>query len=200
MMDLDAALELALNWVLEAEGGWANDPDDRGGPTKFGITLGVFKGLGRDWDLDHDGDVDVDDLVKLNAEQAKRIYRKLYWPWGMYGAVMPELVQALDRRILIKHFDTGVNCGRKAADLLLQRAANLVLGPLLREDARIGVRTLSAVNRCHVDDFLKAFVTVQLLRYERIIQNDATQEKWRSNWTKRARRLPKLPPSKKAPK
>ncbi len=192
-MKLDVVLEAALEWTLKHEGGFANDPLDRGGATNWGITLGVLKGLGRAADFDGDGDVDAQDVVLLTREEAKEIYRKKYWPWSTYGSVMPELVERLDPRVLMKHFDIGVNMGRRAADLLLQRAVNLVRGQLLVEDAVVGVRTLSAAGGCNANDLLRGLVEVQLDRYDAIVEARPDQAKWLPIWRKRARAIPEAP-------
>ena len=61
-------IETYLNELIEREGGYVNDPADRGGATKYGITEAVarahgYKGHMRD----------------LPKDLAKTIYRKTYW-------------------------------------------------------------------------------------------------------------------------
>ena len=43
--------------IVAREGGYVNDPDDPGGATNFGVTLGTMQRLGLD--LDGDGDLDL---------------------------------------------------------------------------------------------------------------------------------------------
>ena len=51
------SVEEIANEIVAREGGYVNDPDDPGGPTKHGVTLGTLRRLGLD--LDGDGDVDA---------------------------------------------------------------------------------------------------------------------------------------------
>jgi len=54
------------------EGGWANDPDDKGGCTMSGITIATFKKyFGKD--------KTCDDLKKLTEDQWDEIFRKGYY-------------------------------------------------------------------------------------------------------------------------
>jgi len=50
--------------VLKREGGYVDDPTDRGGETKYGISKRSYPQL---------------DIKNLTLEQALEIYRKDYW-------------------------------------------------------------------------------------------------------------------------
>ena len=50
-------------FILKWEGGFVNDPDDLGGATNMGVTIGTWKSCG--YDKDGDGDIDVDDYTYL---------------------------------------------------------------------------------------------------------------------------------------
>ena len=63
--------------IFKAEGGFANDPDDPGGATKYGVTLKTLKRLGHD--LNQDGRVDIADLKQLSSTQAVQIFVQDYF-------------------------------------------------------------------------------------------------------------------------
>ena len=58
--------------IVAREGGFVNDPDDPGGPTKHGVTLGTLRRLGLD--LTGDGRIDIADVQRLTRADAQRIF------------------------------------------------------------------------------------------------------------------------------
>ena len=55
--------------VLEAEGGFVNDPDDKGGATNFGVTQQSYSNfLG--------SPASVDDVRNMTRDEAKECYKK----------------------------------------------------------------------------------------------------------------------------
>lgn len=190
-------LDIGIDYVLEEEGGWSNVKGDKGGPTNFGITIGVFKGLGRDAaalgfcpDIDGDGDIDQEDLANITKDQAREIYRLKYDQMDDLGDC--------DMRIKIKHFDIGVNCGLSAANKILQRAVNRCFGNFLEVDGIIGQRTRAGISGCRQEFLLQALCDEQLAHYEAIVRHDPEQIKFLGTeskpkgWRKRAARKPEL--------
>ena len=63
-----------FNAILEKEGGYVNHPDDKGGPTNWGITQVTARAHG------YDGD-----MQKLTRQQALDILNADYWArHGLY--------------------------------------------------------------------------------------------------------------------
>lgn len=124
--------------LLKHEGGFVNHPDDRGGPTNKGIILANWQRWGRD--IDHDGDIDVDDLKFITDRDAYDIYKKHFWDkiQGDKIASQP-LAEIL--------FDMYVNAPY-VAGRMLQQLIN-VLNPnkvKLKIDGAIGNATVAAMN------------------------------------------------------
>ena len=88
MKDFDKAVE----FVLEHEGDYSNDPQDPGGETNFGISKRSYPEL---------------DISKLTLKQAKEIYYKNYW----LECGCDDLPYPFD----IVVFDTAVNMGKRRA-------------------------------------------------------------------------------------
>ena len=120
--------------ILEHEGGFVNHPNDPGGKTNYGISLLFLKGLVLDeGDIDHDGDIDGDDIKALTIEDSRKLYQKFFWdPLHLDGIVNEELKLHI--------FDHGVNAGTRTAVKLLQR----ILG--VTDDGSLGNATTSATN------------------------------------------------------
>ena len=63
--------------IVAREGGYVNDPDDPGGATNYGVTIGTMKSLGLD--LNKDGRVDANDVKMLTRGQAQQIFVEHYF-------------------------------------------------------------------------------------------------------------------------
>lgn len=172
-------IEEYLNELIKREGGYVNNPADRGGATKYGITEAVarasgFKGHMRD----------------LPLSVAKDIYRKQYWTSPRF-----DQVNAISAAVAEELLDTGVNCGTGFAKPLLQRALNLLNNqgkggwPDLVTDGVYGPATLNDLKTFIAKrgkDGEKVLVRVlnimQGQRYIEICERNPTQEQFFYGW------------------
>lgn len=106
-------IEQIINGVLDRESGiYTNDPNDPGGPTKWGITqaaLSEWKG----------SPASVMDVGNLTRDEAFHILQYRYYVDPGFSKVA-----ALSERIAEELTDTGVNCGQSVAATMLQRCLN----------------------------------------------------------------------------
>ncbi|PID36615.1 MAG: peptidoglycan-binding protein [Rhodobacterales bacterium] len=121
--------------IIAREGGYVNDPDDPGGPTKYGVTLHTMRRLGLD--LDGDGRVTAGDVRRLSRGQAREIFLQHYFEKPRIST-LPEALQA-------SVFDMFVNAGANAVRLL-QRLL-IRMGYPLVVDGVIGPKTAAAAAR-----------------------------------------------------
>jgi lysozyme family protein len=131
VMDVDNLVDA----LIDREGGFVNNPADKGGPTCFGITQEVARAQG------YGGPMQL-----LPRSEAANIYLRLYW-------LRPRLdeVARRSRDLAAELFDTGVNMGPAVAVTFLQRALTaLNRGGKdyadLTPDGRIGPTTLAALD------------------------------------------------------
>ena len=118
--------------IVAREGGFVNDPDDPGGATNHGITIGTMRRLGVD--VDHDGDVDIEDVHKLDRETAVGIVLRHYYEAPGISR-LPECIRA-------SVFDMYVNAGRNAVKILQQLLCDM--GQVIAVDGAIGPMTAAA--------------------------------------------------------
>lgn len=111
--------EEAFQRVVGHEGGYVNDPADRGGETKFGISKRAYPAL---------------NIAALTLADARAIYRRDYWDLCRCDLMPEPLAFAV--------FDLAVNAGRHAATKDLQLALGLI------PDGVLGPDTLAALHAC----------------------------------------------------
>jgi lysozyme family protein len=126
------SVEAIAKAIVDREGGFVNDPDDPGGATKFGVTIGTMRRLGID--LTGDGQVSVADVRRLTREKAVEIYVEHYFRRPRIDQ-LPEPVQP-------SVFDMYVNAGGNAVKIL-QRLL-IEMGHDLEADGAIGPQTIRA--------------------------------------------------------
>ena len=145
--------------VLEHEGGYVNDPHDRGGETNFGITKKFYP------------DVDIKNLTK---EQAQHIYHTDYWRRGKCDEIPSKL-----RHI---YFDMLVNFGKRGAVKVLRRAANAKNKDKIDVDGGLGPATLKAIQNLELER-VRAY---RVLRFANLVIKKPEQERFWFGWFRRA--------------
>ena len=166
----------SLNKLLKHEGGYLDDPDDRGGATKFGIThktLAAWRGE----------TVDAEDVKNMTVTEASAIYKARYWDeMTLNGIVSQELAGAV--------MDFGVNAGPKTSIKAMQRAANWVQKNRKRGelvvDGDIGPITRRFVNTTDDRALLVKFFQERIRYYAAIAKHRPANRKFLYAWTRRA--------------
>lgn len=72
-----ARIEVLAPFILSWEGGFVNDPRDRGGATNKGVTISTWQRQG--YDKNGDGLLDVSDLRLITDADAIKIMRLNFW-------------------------------------------------------------------------------------------------------------------------
>lgn len=148
--------------VLKSEGSsYVNDPDDRGGPTRYGITIATL----RQWRRQ---DVTEADVRSLTMDEAKDIYFSLYWN----RVRADQLPHGLDYCV----FDFAVNSGVRTASRALQRAVGGV-----KVDGIIGQQTLAAVASADIPAVIGHICDERLA----LLRSLPTFSKYGTGWTRR---------------
>jgi lysozyme family protein len=128
----DLATEIGVR-----EGGFVNDPDDPGGATNHGVTLGTLRRLGID--LTGEGRIDLADVRRVAAAQAVDIYVDHYFTRPGLAA-LPEVLQA-------SVFDMYVNAGGNAVKVLQRLLGEM--GYPCDADGQVGPQTIRAAQMAY---------------------------------------------------
>ena len=177
-------LDLAMPTIWLHEGRLSDNKKDPGGITNYGISLRFLLKTGDldndgwpDGDIDHDGDIDAEDIKKMTKEQAQKIYDLYFWSKYKYERIVPQ-------SIATKVFDLSVNMGSVGAHKCLQRACRAAIGIKLLEDGILGQNTLNVTNNCNSDKLLAA-IKSEAAGYYRSIKYAGSQD-FLSGWLNRA--------------
>ena len=179
---MTASFEIAFNATMGHEGGYVNDPDDRGGET--------FRGISKVHHPDWSGWFTISDAIAEGLPipdldlLVMSFYKKQYWD-KFDGDKLP---QAIANEL----FDTAVNMGTRIAVRFLQKSLNVAnrnqsLFPDLTVDGKYGAKTGTAVNALtnESDFILKLMNVLQGARYIEIMAKNLPQEKYARGWFNR---------------
>lgn len=178
----------AYEITLQHEGGYANNPNDKGGETYCGISRKFFP----NWS----GWIHIDNWKKGGGdpktlkypyleEEIKSFYKINFWDTML-------LDKFTDQNLANELFDTGVNMGVKVASEMIQLACNLLnkqgkLYPDIDVDGQIGEKfSLKTINN-HPDK-RKLYNLLNILqgaRYVELTKKTPSQEIFLNGWLER---------------
>ena len=160
--------------ILENEGGYSNNPHDKGGATNHGITIKTLTAWRNRLCTEYD-------VKTLKRSEAAAIYRSEYYT-GPKINQLPELIQPV-------LFDMAVNHGPVKAVTILQKVLNAMIDANLVVDGKIGPKTASSASMAvevYKADLVKSIVDARKAFYEAICDNDPSQLAFLKGWLKRA--------------
>lgn len=191
-----ANIDKLLPYILKWEGGFVNDPLDKGGATNKGVTIATWRQCG--YDKTGDGKIDVDDLRLISdADVRDRVLRPHYWNRWKADNINSQKVA----NILVDWvWGSGLN-GIKYPQKILGVTADGIVGP----------KTLAAVNNANPDilfdsvykareAFLRNIVDKSVAAYEKKIGRKAsdselirnTQKRFLKGWLNRLKDIKRL--------
>jgi lysozyme family protein len=141
-MNFDKAFEL----LIGVEGGFTDDPKDRGNWTSGKIGVGTCKGTKYGLSAMSYPSLDI---KNLSLDQAKEIYKKDWWSKLKLDLLPSEISYDL--------FDTAINSGISNAVKILQKTVGT------KEDGVIGNNTISLVQAQNKDKLSARFNAHRLL-------------------------------------
>lgn len=139
---------LVFEHEIGSEGGYSNHPDDNGGPTKYGVTIGELRIVRRDDSLT------AEDVKMLGLDEAKQIFRRRYWDL----VKADELPAGLDYAVSDFAYNSGVS---RAVKFLQQ-----LLG--VKVDGIMGEATLAACETADLSVLIPKYQAKRLAYLQRL--------------------------------
>jgi len=169
--------DAAIKIVLDNEGAYCWDKNDRAGETHWGIIS-----------------TDLEDAISkkivpryttikgLTVDQAKAIYKALYYD------NCPNLEKIDSQAVITKILDMRVNLGPAKAIKIVQRALNN-LGYNVAEDSIFGKKTLEAINNTKEGFLLNEIRHFQTKYYNDIVNCHPDQSVFLKGWLNRVKSI-----------
>lgn len=164
--------------IVRREGGYVNDPDDPGGPTKYGVTIHTLRRLR--------GSATIADVKALTVADAVEIYKIHYFA----RPKIDRLPQALQATV----YDMQVNAGGNAIKILQRLLREF--GEQVTVDGALGPQSIGAAERVmkRAGEFLvDAYGVARRNYYFRIADRRPASRKYartkaggKGGWIKRA--------------
>lgn len=163
MADFKLYFPILLKW----EGGLADDPNDHGGLTKYGVTLQEWIDDG--YDKNKDGHIDGLDLREITEDDAANIAKKYYW-----DVVKGDQIN--NQSIAEFICDWAYNSGTKNIVLKLQHLFGL------KPDGIVGPDTLNYLNTQPQEELFNQLKQRREQFYNAIVKSDPSQKKFLRGW------------------
>ena len=162
-MTEDKRFEHIINIILNNEGGYSNNSNDKGRATKFGISSRSYPDV---------------DIINLSKTEAKNIYKRDFWNNYLYKKIK-------NLEVATKFFDLAVNMGHHWACVLEQRALR-ASGKNIVEDGDFGPQTLDAINNVDSTDLLASLKSEAAGYYRTLAAIDKQDKVFLKGWLNRA--------------
>lgn len=158
-------------FILKWEGGFANDPVDKGGATNMGVTLNTWKRVG--YDKDKDGDIDVKDLKLLSKDDViKKVLKPYYWDKWRADEINNQSIA----NILVDWVWASGKYGITKVQAMLN----------LKPDGVVGNKTLSAINDYpNQRQLFQRIKNERLAFIDRIVKSNPSQRRFLKGWKNR---------------
>lgn len=164
-----AKLENLLPLIEKWEGGYVNDPQDLGGATNRGITIGTWKSVGHD--KNGDGIMDENDVRLLTREDFITVLREYYWNRCQGDKIKSQAIANVLVDWVWLSGATGI------------RQVQCLLG--VTTDGVVGEKTLEAINSASAKDLFYRIKSARKDYIERICEKRPANIRFRKGWLRR---------------
>jgi lysozyme family protein len=162
--------------ILREEGGYSNDPIDRGGATNYGIIQSEYDRWRTKQGLP------TRSVHQIDGDEVREIYHDEYWA--------PEHCDDMPEPLDLVMFDGAVNHGDGQEIKFIQRAIGV------EDDGVWGPHTAAAlqdhINKEGAVELAKEVIEQRVNFYHRIVDHDPSQQRFLNGWLNRMAGLEKI--------
>lgn len=164
-----AKAELLKPFILRWEGGFVDDPLDRGGATNKGITIGTFRNF-------YGKDATVEQLKNITDEQWLHIFKSGYWDKWKADDIEN---QSIANIVVDWAWGSGAATSIKQVQKILGVAV----------DGIVGDDTLTAINIAGQHSLFVKIHNRRIEFVENIVKRDPSQARFLKGWKNRINSL-----------
>lgn len=166
-------------FILSWEGGYTNDPDDRGGETNMGVTMQTWRG----YCAKKGKPATTATLKAMTRSEWTEIFKTLYW-----DALLLDCID--DQSVANLAADFAWASGVKTAARKLQLAYNSTLCTnrtytAIAEDGIVGAKTIAALNGASGRAVFTALHNIRHTYVTAITLRNPSQKKYLRGWERR---------------
>lgn len=157
-----------IPYIRKWEGGYVNDPLDKGGATNAGVTIATYRAYRKSKGY---ATTTIDDLKRMTSVEWQEIFKTLYWDkWRADGITSQSVANILVDWV----WGSGV-WGIKIPQRLLGVTPDGVVGPA----------TLAALNALEPRKAFEAIKAARVQYLDDICRRTPTNERFRRGWLNR---------------
>ena len=178
--------ERCMDFVFEHEGVISDDKNDKGGLTKYGVSITFLTNLARSKPslvMEIVGTTNISRRIvrELSKTQAALLFKWEFWT--------PYKLDEIPLATAFMLFDMNINHGPGNSIRIAQKGCNRLpslVSPLLVVDGKMGPRTRAALRLCSCASGIHAIAAERLAFYERIVERNSSQRVFLRGWRNRA--------------
>ncbi len=152
----------------KSDGAYSENVGDKGGPTKFGITLATWQSCG--YDKNHDGHIDKEDVKLITEDDYKYVVKRFWDSWKANNINNQSIAE-----ILVDWVWASGTWGVK----IPQR----ILG--VKDDGSVGDKTIVALNNANQQDLFSKIYDARIKFVNDLCAAHPDQKKWLKGWINR---------------
>lgn len=155
-------------FIKKWEGGYVNDPLDKGGATNAGVTMATYRDYRKKKGY---AATTIDDLKKMSSVEWQDIFKRLYWDRWKADQIRSQSVA----NILVDWVWGSGTWGIKIPQRILGVAQDGIVGP----------KTMAALNESDPQQLFMKIKQARIQYIDDIIRKTPTNERFRRGWMNR---------------